>query len=208
MVLNIEGKTEEEIVKGYSQKTRYNIRVAEKKGVKVRYSRDEKDLKTFYNLMKVTAERDGIAVRDYNYYKRVIDSFPEKNARIYLAEYNNEALSAAIAINYGKIVEYLYGASSNEKRNLMPNYLMQQNMIRWAIETNCKRYNFGGILNITKDNGLFRFKDGFCKQEGPTKFIGEIDKVYKPISYYTFTKLVPILKHIVLKFNLTFRKKK
>ena len=201
MILNIDGKTEEEIVKGYSSKTRYNIKLAEKKGVTVRYSLDEEDLKKFYELMKITAQRDKIGLREYDYFKKIIDSYPKENVRIYLAEHEGVALSGAIAINYGKEVEYYYGASSNEKRNLMPNYLMQQNMIRWAIETKCKKYNFGGIFNTTKDNGLFRFKEGFCRQEGPTKFIGEINKVYRPISYFIFSKLMPIMKHINLKFN-------
>ena len=65
MILKIKGKTEEEIFKGYSEKTRYNIRVAEKKGVNVRYSRNEEDLKKFHELSEITAVRDGIILRDY-----------------------------------------------------------------------------------------------------------------------------------------------
>ncbi len=197
MVLHIEGKTEEEIMAGYSQKTRYNIRLAEKKGVTVRYSNSEEDLKKFYDLMVITAKRDKIAVRTYEYYKKVMEVFKNK-ARIYIAEYEGEALAAALTLNYGKKVTYFYGASSNEKRNLMPTYLMQQTMIKWAIETNCKYYDFGGIFNTTMDNGLYRFKEGFCRQEGPTKFIGEIDKVYKSFSYYIFSKVLPKVKKVML----------
>lgn len=201
MILHIDGKSEEEVMKGYSQKTRYNIRLAEKKGVKVRYSTDEEDLKKFYELMKITAKRDDIAIRDIDYYRRIVNDYPNGTARIYLAEYENEPLSGAIAINYGETVEYFYGASSNEKRNLMPNYLMQQNMIRWAIETGCKHYDFGGIFKTTKENGLYKFKEGFCRVEGPTKFIGEIDKIYRPVMHFIFTKVVPLAKHMMLKFR-------
>ena len=201
MILNIKGKTEEEILKGYTSKTRYNIRVAERKGVYVTYSQDEEDLKTFFELMKITAKRDGIVSRNYEYYKKLLNSFPKDSIRIYLAKYEDKALSGAIAVNYGHTVEYFYGASSNEKRNLMPNYLMQQNMIRWAIETNCHYYNFGGIFNTTMDNGLYRFKEGFCHQESATKFIGEIDKVYKPSSYLIFAKGVPFVKKLNMKFR-------
>lgn len=136
--------------------------------------------------------------------KSLLNSYDENTLRIYLAEYEGEALSAAITLNFAGVTTYLYGASSNQKRNLMPNYIMQQHMIRWAIETGCREYDFGGIFNTTIDNGLFKFKAGFCKQEGPTKFIGEIDKIYNPIYYFIFTKLIPIVKDI----NIRFRKNK
>lgn len=196
MILNISGKTEEEVFKGYSEKTRYNVRVAKRKGVTVRYSRDVEDLKTFYNLYVVTGIRDKIASRPYDYFERMLNTFDENHMRIYIAEFEGEALSAAIAINYGKKTFYLYGASSNEKRNLMPNYLMQQEMIEWAIETGCDLYDFGGVFILDKSNGLYKFKEGFCRQEGVTEFIGEIDKVYNRFWYFAFTRLVPIYQKI------------
>lgn len=203
MILKIKGKTEEEIFKGYSEKTRYNIRVAEKKGVTVRWSRDEEDLKKFYELSEITAERDGISLRDYNYYKRMLDAYDEKHLRIYIAEHEGQALSGAIALNYGGKLFYIYGASSNEKRNLMPNYLMQQTMIRWGVETGCAEYDFGGVFEINKANGLYRFKEGFCRQEGVTNFIGEVDYVYNKLIYFAYVKLLPFYK----KFRKLFRKK-
>lgn len=196
MILNISGKTEEEVFKGYSEKTRYNVRVAKRKGVTVRYSRDVEDLKTFYNLYVVTGIRDKIASRPYDYFERMLNTFDENHMRIYIAEFEGKALSAAIAINYGKKTFYLYGASSNEKRNLMPNYLMQQEMIEWAIETGCDLYDFGGVFILDKSNGLYKFKEGFCRQEGVTEFIGEIDKVYSKFWYFAFTKLVPIYQKV------------
>ena len=196
MILRLDGRTEEEIFKGYSEKTRYNIRLAKKKGVTVRFSRDEEDLKKFFNLSEITASRDGITLRDYDYYKRMLEAFDENHLRIYIAEHEGQALSGAIAINYGSKLFYIYGASSNEKRNLMPNYLMQETMIKWAIETGCKEYDFGGIFEETKSNGLFRFKEGFCRQEGVTRFIGEVDYVYNKLFYFTFVHLLPIYKKI------------
>lgn len=196
MILRLEGRSKEEIFKGYSEKTRYNIRLAERKGVTVRYSRSEEDLKTFAELSEVTASRDGITLRDYDYYKRLLDAFDEEHLRIYLAEHEGQALSGAIAINFGSKLFYIYGASSNEKRNLMPNYIMQQNMIEWAIETGCEEYDFGGIFETSKENGLYRFKEGFCRQEGVTKFIGEVDYVYDKLTYFAFVKLLPIYRKI------------
>lgn len=203
MILRIKDKTEEEIFKGYSEKTRYNIRVAEKKGVTVRYSRDENDLKKFYDLSEITAKRDGITLRDFDYYKRMLESYDEEHLRIYIAEHEGDTLSGALALNYGGKLFYIYGASSNEKRNLMPNYLMQQTMIRWAIETGCFEYDFGGVFETDKSNGLFRFKEGFCRQEGVTKYIGEVDYVYNKLVYFSFVKLLPIYK----KFRKFLKKK-
>ena len=206
MILNIAGKTQEEVFKGYSEKTRYNIRVATRKGVNVRYSRDIEDLKTFYKLYEITGVRDKIASRPYSYFERMLDAFGEEQLRIYIAEFEGEALSAAIAINYGKKTFYLYGASSNEKRNLMPNYLMQQEMIKWAIETNCNLYDFGGVFILDKSNGLFKFKEGFCRQEGVTEFIGEIDKVYNGFWYVCFTKIVPFAQKILKNIKKILKK--
>ena len=206
MILNIAGKTEEEIFKGYSEKTRYNIRVATRRGVTVRYSRDVEDLKTFHKLYEITGIRDKIASRPYSYFERMLEAFDENQLRIYIAEFEGEALSAAIAINYGKKVFYLYGASSNEKRNLMPNYLMQQEMIKWAVETGCNLYDFGGVFILDKSNGLFKFKEGFCRQEGVTEFIGEIDKVYNRFWYFCFTKLVPFAQKMMKNIKKMLKK--
>ena len=57
----------------------------------------------------------------------------------------------------------------------MPNYAMQMEMIRWGIETGCSTYNFGGVLNLSPDNGLYKFKVGFCKEKGLEEYIGEIE---------------------------------
>lgn len=209
MILNLSGRTEEEIFKGYNEKTRYNIRVAEKKGVVIHFSRDEEDLRKFYELSEITAKRDNISLRSFEYYKRMLEAFDENHLRIYVAEFEGQALSAAIALNYGKKLFYIYGASSNEKRNLMPNYLMQQKMIEWGIETNCDCYDFGGVYVISKENGLFRFKEGFCKQEGVSKFIGEIDFVYDKFKYFGYVKLLPLYRKVLFtisKIEKSFKK--
>lgn len=200
MILDINNKTEENLLTEYTAKTRYNVRLAIKKGVTVRWSQTEDDLKIFYELMKVTAVRDRIAVRAYEYYKEILETYQEK-ARIYIAEFEGEPLSAALTINYGGRVTYFYGASANQKRNLMPTYLMQQTMIEWGLETNCRTYDFGGIFNTTLDNGLYRFKEGFCHKKGATKFIGEIDKVYNNFLYFIFSNILPKIKKIRLDIN-------
>lgn len=201
MILNLDGRNIDEIFSGYSEKTRYNIRVAIKKGVKVRYSRDEKDLKAFYDLSLVMAERDKIAMRPYEYFKKMLDAYGEDNLRIYIAEADGKVLSAALAIKYSTKLFYIYGASSNELRNYMPNYLMQHEMIQWGKENGCKEYDFGGVYELNKSNGLYKFKEGFCRQEGVTEFIGEIGKIYNKPKYFIFTKLLPIARKIMITIN-------
>ena len=203
MVLDIDSLTEDELMKKFSEKTRYNIRLSKRKGVEVYYSRSEEDLKIFYDLYKVTTIRDKIGCRPYEYFKRMLDAYDENMLRIYVAKHEDDKLSAAIAINYGQKVFYIYGASSNEKRNLMPNYSMQWEMIKWAIETNCKKYDFGGVIILDKDNGLYKFKNGFCKTDGITEYIGEIDKVYNKSIYFIYKNILPKVK----KIKRFFRKK-
>ncbi|MEG2310924.1 MAG: peptidoglycan bridge formation glycyltransferase FemA/FemB family protein [Clostridia bacterium] len=196
VVLNIKNKTEEELLKGFMEKTRYNIRLSNRKGISVNYSHDIKDLEIFYEIYKITTIRDKIGCRSFEYFERMLNAYDEKHLRIYIAKHENTNLSAAIALNFGGELFYLYGASSNEKRNLMPNYAMQWEMIKWGIDTKCCTYNFGGLLTLDKDNGLYKFKTGFCTVNGIEKYIGEIDKIYNKAIYLLYSKGLPIYKKV------------
>ena len=104
------------------------------------------------------------------------------HARLYMAYLDGRPIAGTIAIAYGDKVWYLYGASSNADRNAMPNYLLQMEMIKWAIERNARVYDFRGVSgDISEDNplyGLYRFKKGFNGEF--TEFIGEMSIVYRP----------------------------
>ena len=69
-------------------------------------------------------------------------------------------------------------------------------MIRWGIETGCKTYNFGGVLNLDPNNGLYKFKIGFCREEGLEEYIGEINKVYKPFIYFLYKVGMPMKRKL------------
>lgn len=200
MILDIENLSEEEVMNKFSSKTRYNIRLAGRKGVKVNHYKSIEALEIFFKLYKIMADRNKIQTRSFEYFKNMLHAYDEY-IRIYITEHEGDYLSGAIAINYGKKVFYIYGASSNEKRNLMPNYLMQWEMIKWGLETGANKYDFGGVFELNHNDGLYRFKEGFCHVDGVTEFIGEIDKVYKPIVYYAFIKGVPKLQWIKKKLN-------
>lgn len=204
-VLKLNDESFDDLMKKFAEKTRYNIRLSKRKGVEVYFSRSEEDLKIFYDLYEITTKRDKIGKRAYEYFKNMLDAYDEQHLRIYIAKHENDKLSAAIAINYGPEMFYLYGASSNQKRNLMPNYAMQSEMIKWALEKKCSKYNFGGILHLEKNNGLYKFKTGFCHEEGITNYIGEIDKVYNKPVYLLYRHVLPILKKIKRKFRIIKR---
>ena len=107
--------------------------------------------------------------------------------RLYMAYYEDKPIAGTLAINYGDKVWYLYGASSNAYRNVMPNYLLQWEMIKWAIASGSRVYDFRGVSgDIDESNplyGLYRFKKGFNGEL--TEFLGEYDLVLnKPVKTF------------------------
>ena len=194
--LNVEGKTEEEVMAGFHQKWRYNIRVAQKKGVEVRICGKEM-VPAFADLMLTTGVRDGFVTRNPEYFSAMLDNLGE-HARLYMAFFEDKPIAGTLAIHYGDKVWYLYGASANEHRNLMPNYLLQWSMIQWAIETGCRIYDFRGVSGIvSEDNplyGLYRFKQGFGGDF--TEFIGEMDLVLAPTFYTLIEKGTSVFKEL------------
>ena len=195
--LNVEGKTEEELLAGFHQKWRYNIRLAERKGVTVKICGKEM-VPAFADLMLTTGVRDGFVTRKPEYFAAMLDNLGE-HARLYMAfDPNDTPIAGTLAIHYGDKVWYLYGASSNEHRNLMPNYLLQWRMIQWAVETNCRIYDFRGVSgDVSEDNplyGLFRFKQGFGGDF--TEFVGEMDLVLSPVIYWAVEHGTSVFKEL------------
>ena len=182
--LNLKGKTEDEIFSAFHQKTRYNIRLATKKGVTIKEGTKE-DLKAFHNIMVETGERDNFLIRSLSYFEKMYDEMAPNHMKLLMAYYENEPIAGIIPIMYGNKTWYLYGASSNKHRNLMPNYLLQWTMIKQAIENKCDIYDFRGVSGVVDEThpqyGLYRFKKGFNAEF--TEFIGEIYIPYKPIKY-------------------------
>ena len=181
--LPLAGRTEDEIFMGFHQKTRYNIRLAIKKGVEVRPVGKEY-LDDFMRIYATTGQRDGFNIRPKAYLERMLDALGV-HVRLYMGFYQGEPVCGAITTNYAGKTCYVYGASDNAHRNVMPNYLMQWEMIRWAIETGCSVYDFQGISgDLENENGhmygLYRFKRGFGGRVD--ELAGEFDCNYKPVT--------------------------
>ncbi len=181
--LYLNGRTEDEILMQISQKTRYNIRVAQKRGVKVRAVGPEY-LDEFIRIMRATGERDGFSTRPKSYFEGMLTALGE-HCRLYMAFYEGKAVAGAVTTNYAGRTCYIYGASDNVHRNVMPNYLVQWEMIKWAVETGCKVYDFQGVSGRVSDEndhlyGLYRFKKGF--NGTLDELCGEFDYIYRPFS--------------------------
>lgn len=179
--LNIKDKTEEELLKLFKAKTRYNINLAIRKSVKIREGQ-RRDIPVFYDILKYTAKRDNFCVRDMEYYEKIFDYMGAEHAKIFIAECENVPVAVAMSIFYGNKVWYLYGGSLDKYRNYMPTYLLQWEMIKWAINTKCDVYDFGGVSGYKSENdpmyGVYRFKKGFNGEI--IKFTDELYIDFKP----------------------------
>jgi lipid II:glycine glycyltransferase (peptidoglycan interpeptide bridge formation enzyme) len=153
------------IIENMKPKWRYNCRLALKKGVTVKQA-EKSEIEVFYTLLKDTSKRDKIAIHGFDYYKTFFYSDHDTpDIRLYFAEYEKDTLASIITLFRGSDAVYLYGASSDNKRNLMPTYAIQLKAIEDAKNHGCKNYDFFGIPPVDDKShpmaGLYQFKTGF-----------------------------------------------
>ena len=187
-------KNEDELLKNMKSKTRYNIRLAAKKGVKVRVSSDVKDIDIFYELIGSTAKRQSIRVFPRSYYQLMLHILEEQSlAKIYLAEYEGKVIAANLMLAFGNTMTYLHGGTSDEHRNLMAPYLLQWQAILDAKMAELSRYDFFGISDSKPSwAGITRFKKGFGGQE--VTYPGTFELPFNNMwysAYQTVKKLTP-----------------
>lgn len=173
--LALNGEKDEEAMALIHPKARNCVRRAIKEGVEI-VEKGPESVEEFHKIMLVTGERDNFATRGPEYFKRVMDAFGD-NARICFAYYNGEAIGCTLHVQYGDKVWWLYGASSNEHRDLQPNYLLQWEAIKWTISRGCKWYDLrGGYPDENNPlHGIFMFKKKFCREY--MEFMGEADLI-------------------------------
>lgn len=191
IVVSLEG-SETDILEHMKQKCRYNVRLAEKKGVSVRAW---DDLTGFHRLMQATGARDGFGVHSLAYYQKAYDLFqPAGMAELLLAEFDGRPLAALMVFAVGKRAWYLYGASNDEERNRMPTYLLQWEAMKWARARGCTEYDLWGLPDADEATleaqfesrhdglwGVYRFKRGFGGQV--KRAAQALDRVYNPFLY-------------------------
>jgi lipid II:glycine glycyltransferase (peptidoglycan interpeptide bridge formation enzyme) len=196
LLVDLQG-TEDQILARMKQKTRYNIRLAVKRGVIVRPCAD---LGLFSQLMVETGQRDRFGVHSPDYYRQAYELFnPRGECELLLAEIEGNPLAALMVFAHGPRAWYFYGASSNVQRDHMPTYLLQWEAIRWARQRGCREYDLWGVPDAgeeeleagftSRSNGLwgvYRFKRGF----GGTlrRSAGPWDRVYNPLLYRLYRR--------------------
>ncbi|MEK9151728.1 MAG: peptidoglycan bridge formation glycyltransferase FemA/FemB family protein [Patescibacteria group bacterium] len=164
-------RSEEELLAAMKSKTRYNIRLAEKHGVKVFETREKKYQQAFLDLMQATADRKEITPHPRAYYEKFLTAFSEDMCRLFVAEYDGPAstredsastrggqvLAANLLMIFGTTATYLHGGSGDRHREMMAPYLLQWEQMRYAKAKGCTRYDFGGVKTgnsrQTTDNG-------------------------------------------------------
>lgn len=168
------------IFDGFKPKWRYNVRLAERRGVKVREAARE-DLGAFYEILVETARRDRFLVRARSYYETLWDVLsPAGMLKTFIADYEGLPIAGVMLFTMGPRATYVYGASSNEHRNVMPNHLLQWHAIRWASESGFAIYDFRGVSPVRDGRpveehiaGLNRFKEGFGARY--LEYVGQLD---------------------------------
>lgn len=168
ILLDLRGE-EESILAKMKPKTRYNIKLSQRKGVQVR-SMGIDGLETWYRLYQETAARNKLHINDLNYFKSVLvskldDENKDVKVKLLIAYIDEQAVAALFLVLSSHRATYLYGASSSEKRNFMPTYALQWEAIRIAKANSCTEYDMFGIAPRPEPShpmyGLYKFKHGF-----------------------------------------------
>lgn len=194
ILVDLRGR-EEELLARMKQKCRYNIRLAQKKGVGVRVW---DDVEAFYRMMQLTGARNEFGVHSLDYYRLAYHLLHSAGlAELLVAEYEGRPLAALMVCARGKSAWYLYGASTAEERQRMPAYLLQWEAMRWARARGAESYDLWGVpdeepavleANFEKREdglwGVYRFKRGFGGVV--RRAAAAQDKVYQPFLYYAY----------------------
>jgi peptidoglycan pentaglycine glycine transferase (the first glycine) len=186
------GGNEDQILSRMKSKTRYNIRLAEKKGVTVR---EIASVDPFYDLLQRTSGRASFGIHTREYYRKALQIFhPLGACAIFMAEFQGIPLASIMVFKHGERCWYFYGASSDQHRELMSTYLVQWEAMRWAKDRGCASYDLWGVPDeefdvleegfTTRGDGLwgvYRFKRGFGGQMRRSS--GPWDRSYNPVLY-------------------------
>jgi peptidoglycan pentaglycine glycine transferase (the first glycine) len=205
--VNLDVEEEVDILALMKQKTRYNVGLAKRKGVTVRTGTNA-DLPMFYSMMQTTAERNVFSIYPLEYYQTFMRLFADaqhQKAALLIAEFEKRPLAMMIVAVSGKRATYLYGASDNDGRDMMPTYLLQWEAMRWARERGCVTYDLWGVPDEDeatleahfkdRDDGLwgvYRFKRGFGGQI--VRHIGAWAQVFSPLRWWLYNQARVIRK--------------
>ncbi len=190
---------EDELLTAMKPKTRYNVRLAQKKGVEIR-SGDLNDLDLLYHLYAETAQRDGFIIRPIDYYRDAWGSFIRAGlAYPLIAVVDRQAVAGLIFFRFADRAWYMYGMSSHLHREKMPNYLLQWEAMRRAKAQGCTVYDLWGAPDELNENdsmwGVFKFKEGLGAEFTP--HVGAYDFVVSRAGYWLYTQAMPHVLNVM-----------
>lgn len=192
-------KSTEDLLAAMKPKTRYNIRLAEKKAVKIVISNEKEYVDHFCDLVEITSARQGITAHPRSYYQKMFETIPSENIKLYCAEFEGEIIAANIMIFFDNTATYLHGASDDRFRNVMAPYLLQWRQIQDARKNGATEYDFGGIKTGTVENnwaGITRFKQSFSPTTESIKFPGSYDIIVSAPKYYIY-RIIQKIKSLI-----------
>lgn len=188
----------EDLLGAMHQKTRYNIRLAQRKGVKVRFSRRDGDLALFLKLSKEVNQRSAFSYHPDRYYHAMLKL---STVELAVAEYEGEIVAVHILISWGDTVTYVHGASSSTQRSLMAPHLLHWESIKKAKAAGYAKYDFFGVAPPVAPpaaeamenkparhhpwDGITKFKEGFGGQR--VSYLGAYDYVLDSLWYWTYS---------------------
>lgn len=201
---------QDELLDRMKSKTRYNIRLASRKGITIRFG-DLTDLGKLYKMYAETSLRGGFTIRGEGYYKILwqafmkesLDSVIDATAQSIIAEFEDKPVAGAVMFRFGDRAWYLHGMSLPEHSDKMATYLIQWEGMRWAKENGCITYDMWGAPDhfVEDDSmwGVYRFKRGFGGEVIRT--IGAWDYPVKPLLYKIYTRLLPMILNALRKIG-------
>jgi lipid II:glycine glycyltransferase (peptidoglycan interpeptide bridge formation enzyme) len=181
--------SEQDLLKRMHHKTRYNIKLAEKKGVEV-FLASAPDFQFWWNLLQTTGSRDGFRLHSKQYYQSMLQV---AGMKLYLAKHQGLILAGILVSEFGTTATYVHGASSNEGRHLMAPHLLQWQAIKNAKQSSYQYYDFYGVDRL-KWPGVTKFKEGFAGQN--LAYLGTFDLVWLRGYYKFYSNLRKVFRFI------------
>ncbi len=197
-------KSEEELLKNMHPKARYNIRIAQKHGVEVKEDNSDEAFEEYLRLMKETTARQKFYAHTEKYHRQMWEALkPKKMARLFVAKYKGQVLTAWVLFVFKDTLYYPYGASSSQHREVMASNLIMWEAIRFGKKLGLKKFDMWGALGPNPDKkdswfGFHSFKEKYGPQH--VEFVGSYDLVIDSLLYSVY-KIVNKLRWLYLKMR-------
>lgn len=195
-------KTEEELLKQMKEKTRYNVRLAQKKGVVVAEENNDESFESYLSLLRETAKRDNFFAHNEKYHRTLWETLKNSGLiHLLIARHENTPLVGWLLFGHKDKLYYAYGASSSQKREVMASNLMYFEAMKFGQQKGYKTFDLWGSLGPNPDPkdafyGFHRFKEGYGGRL--VEFVGSYDLVLNP-AYYNIYHLADRFRWTLLK---------